>query len=142
MHTVVQARNERILGVRNTEYSSTWGSAWIDLKVARKFQKGDHLQITLRDDGAKRILVRLLQKGHKADECIDIVGENKILTVPSSRIVDFTLDKDYPETVQISVHGNPNPWQNCFGINYLGEDNGPALLLSVELVPSVSKDPN
>jgi hypothetical protein len=95
----VQARYERIAGIRETAYSETWGSAWLDIKEPRKFNKGDHLQITLRDDSAKRILVRFLQSGHKVNDCTDVFADGKIIPVPSSRIVDLVLDKDYPETV-------------------------------------------
>jgi hypothetical protein len=131
----VQARYERIVGIRETAYSAAWGSAWLDLKSPTKFSKGEHLQITLRDDNAKRILVRLLQSNHAPDQPADLVGDGRIYSVPPSRIVDVVLDQDYLKTTQISVHGNPNPWDYRFGQNYLGRDNGPALLLSVDRVP-------
>lgn len=108
--------------------SPRWGSGWLDLSKPMSFQEGDQLKLTVGGT-AKKILVRLLQKGQKPDLPVGIVGERNVITSDTgTRTVELKLDADYPNIVQISVHGGSNPW----GMFPLGAQNGNAMLLKAE----------
>jgi hypothetical protein len=122
-----------IVGVREPGYSARHGSAWLDLSPALSFYKGDRLRLTLGSAAAKHVRVRLLQDGNNYDSPANVIDEK--FAVPASRVVEVMLKADYPRTIQISVHGNPNPW----GKYPLGADNGPATLVAVERVPQFAR---
>jgi hypothetical protein len=107
--------------------SKDWGSGWIDLRATADFQRGDRLKIVVGGT-AKKILLRFLPKGIDPNTPSGIDGGPR--QVPSSRVIDVVLESDHRQVVQISVHGGPNPWN----LIPLGEDNGPATLVSVERV--------
>ena len=102
-----------------------YGSGYLDLKPTVSFHAGDHLRIHVGGSAAK-VVVRLLPKGVSPDSPSIIVREAQI--VPPGRIFEVVLVQDYPDIVQISVHGGPNPWN----LYPLGAGNGAAELLSVE----------
>ena len=104
-----------------TGYSEQWGSGWLDLAPATNFEKGTVLRLKIGGT-AKKILVRLLSKGHLPSVSDGIIGD--AMTVPENRIVEVKLDFPVKEVIQISVHGGPNPW----GEHPLGGANGPATL--------------
>ena len=112
----------------NIGNSPQWGSSWMDFGQATDFKAGQSLKITLADDRAKTVLVRLLPSGQSPDEPIGIV-ENKGFPV-SNRVVTVLLDQDYPSIKQISVHGGELAW------NFrLGAGNGPARILTIDILP-------
>jgi hypothetical protein len=106
--------------------SARWGSSWMDFSEAANFRAGAKLKITLKQDGAKRVLVRLLPFGQSPDEPVEIIG-NQPLTVQDG-IVTVTLNKNYSNIKQLSVHGGEKAWQFS-----LGAGNGPAEIQSVDL---------
>jgi hypothetical protein len=103
------------------------GSGYLDLKKATTFHPGDRLRISVGGSAAM-VVVRLLPEGSDPNDPNIIVRPSQI--VPPGRVFDVVLGQDYPNIGQVSVHGNPKPW-NLFP---LGAGNGPALLLSVELL--------
>ena len=107
--------------------SDRWSSGWIDLDTATDFMKGDKLRIKVGGT-ARKILVRLLAEGQSPDSTSGVIST--AISVPQSRTVVVELQKDYPRTVQVSVHGGPNPW----GTFPLGQGNGPVSLQTVELL--------
>jgi hypothetical protein len=131
MSNVPLSSAERLEG--RVENTPEWGSGYIDLRAPMDFKKGDRLKILI-GGSAKKALVRLLEKGGYVDSHSGIVGGPR--PVPQDRVLEVVLDNDYRQIVQISVHGNPRPW-NLF---FLGEDNGPAMLVSVERVARNSTD--
>ena len=106
--------------------SNRWGSGWIDLDQMMDFQKGDHLRLRIGGT-AKKAVVRFLEKGRDPS---DPVGIDQIVTIPEDRIVEVELKNGYRNVIQISIHGGPNPW----GLYPLGGGNGPATLISVEVL--------
>lgn len=109
--------------------SRQWYSGWMDLSTARDFKRGDVLRLKLGGT-AKRIIVRLLRKDEDPNGPLGIDGG--VVEIPDSRTVEVTLQEDHANVVQISVHGGPNPWS----LYPLGDENGPATLLSAERVSS------
>ena len=107
--------------------SSQWGSSWLDFTGFRNFSKGDTLRIKLKDTSAKCVLVRLLGRDDSPDEQTGVVGDAR--TVEQNKTVTVTLDMDYSNIRQISVHGG-EPWGQT-----LCADNGPAHIQSVEYTP-------
>lgn len=102
-----------------------YGSGYLDLKPMVTFHAGDRLRIHVGGSAAK-VVVRLLPKGASPDSPSIIIREAQI--VPPGRIFEVVLDQDYPDIVQISVHGGSDPWN----LYPLGAGNGAAELLSVE----------
>jgi len=123
-HTVVA---QQLSG--NIGSSAKWGSSWIDLGQATSFLSGQVLKITLQDDSARSVLVRLLPVGASPDEPAGLVGTQGLPV--AKRVVIVPLSKDYPNIKQISVHGGEKAWDYN-----LGSGNGPARILTVELVPA------
>jgi hypothetical protein len=107
--------------------SQRWGSGWIDFGSPTEFRAGEKLRIKLRQDGAKRVLVRLLPFGASPDDPIGIIG-NQPFSVQDG-VVTVTLDKNYANIIQLSVHGGEQPWNFS-----LGSDNGPATIVGVDLI--------
>src|SRR5271165_2632910 len=107
--------------------SSMWKSGWLDLGPPVDFRSGDIIRLKIGGT-AERIMVRFLTVGDSPDDPVGIEGG--ALPVPSNRTVDLTLQHDYPQTKQISVHGGSNPW----GLYPLGENNGPATILGAERI--------
>ena len=98
----------------------------MDFGEAANFRAGEKLKITLKQDGANHVLVRLLPFGASPDEPIGIIGNQPIAV--QDGIVMVTLDKNYNNIKQLSVHGGEQAWQFS-----LGAGNGPAEIISVEL---------
>jgi hypothetical protein len=105
--------------------SSQWGSGWIDLVPVVDLRQGDKLKLTIGGT-AKRIVVRLLAMGEDPSDPVGIVDTD--VPVPQDRVVTVTLKEEHPRTVQISVHGGPNPWNKYS----LGGGNGAATLQKAE----------
>ena len=103
--------------------SARWGSAWLDLPAPENFGQGTTLQITLTDQKAKRVLVRLLPAGSPPGEPDGVVGT---YDVPENRTLDVPLKSAHPAVQQISVHGGPKAWDY-----ELGPGNGPAKLAAI-----------
>lgn len=112
--------------------SERWGSGWFDLKAITDFKKGDKLKVVVGGT-AKKILLRFLPMGYDPNDPIGIDGGPR--QVPSNRVLEVVLESDHKKIVQISVHGGPNPW----GQFPLGQDNGPATIVSVERVDNQPK---
>lgn len=104
--------------------SSDYGSGWLDLATMSDFKQGTRLRLVVGGT-AQKIIARLLSQGDSPDRPTGIVGT---FDVPSSRKVVVSLDGDFLNTVQISVHGGPNP----FGMFPLPGGNGPAFVTEVE----------
>ena len=102
-----------------------YGSGYCDLRPVVNFLAKDRLRIHVGGTAA-RVVVRLLPEGSSPGGSDIVIREGQI--VPPGRVFDVVLTQDYPNTVQVSVHGGSNPW----GLYPLGAGNGPATLLSVE----------
>ncbi len=111
----------------NIGVSRQWGSSWMDFGQAASFRSGETLKITLTQDGAKRVVVRLLPVGASPDEPVGIIGSQPI-AVQDGGVVIITLDRNYSNIRQLSVHGGAQAWKFALGAN-----NGPAEIISVEL---------
>jgi hypothetical protein len=110
----------------NIGASAEWGSSWMDFGQAANFIAGEKLKITLKRGGAQRVLVRLLPYGTSPDEPVGIIGNQPIPVQDGT--VTVTLDKNYSNIRQLSVHGGEKAWEFS-----LGAGNGPAEILSVDL---------
>jgi hypothetical protein len=104
--------------------AAQYGSGWIQLTTTTNFRQDHRLRLTVGGT-AQRIVVRLLAQGEAPDSPSGIVGT---FSVPSTRVVTMTLDGNFQNVAQISVHGGPNPW----GMFALGGGNGPATLIKAE----------
>jgi hypothetical protein len=114
-----------------TGSTSKYYSGWIDLQRLTDFHRGDKLRLTMDQrihNPAKEIYVRLLAKDGSPNDEDEGAGTHPV----KGPVVEVVLDKDYPQTRQISVHGGPNP----FGTQQLSPDNGTAKLISVDLTPA------
>ncbi len=125
--------DRNILPGRITSLSS---DGWIDLKEITDLKRGDELKLTIGGT-AKTVIVRLLPVGHEFKEPYKIVGKFDVLrsrdrAAPYDAVgtLSIKLDEDIPKVKLISVHGGKVAF-----IWSLGETNGPATLLSAELVP-------
>jgi hypothetical protein len=104
--------------------SGDYGSGWLDLATMSDFKQGVRLRLVVGGT-AQKVLVRLLPQGESPDRPSGIAGTFDVAT---SRKVVVTLDGDFLNVVQISVHGGPNP----FGMFPLPGGNGPAFVTEVE----------
>lgn len=111
--------------------SPRWGSGWIDLEAPTDFLKGDRIRIKV-GGSATKVLVRLLSRGQSPDTSAGRIGGT--ITVPEDRIIEVTLKYDRKEIIQVSVHGNPNPWNIP-----LGGGNGPATIEEAEIIRIVTQ---
>ena len=93
-----------------------WQSSWLDLIPPMDFKKGDTLKIKVTGD-AKKVLARLLPNASSTEASDGIVGE--IRDVPSNKIINLTLEADYTNIKQISVHAGKQAFDYS-----LGENNG------------------
>jgi|AVFP01.1.fsa_nt_gi hypothetical protein len=107
--------------------SSSYGSGWIDLRNPENFTPTSCLNLAIGGTASK-VVIRLLRADDDPNAAVGFAGE--IHSVPESRTLTITLERDFPNTTQISVHGNPRAWQYA-----LGTKNGPATLKSVSRVP-------
>ena len=107
--------------------SPEWGSGCVVLSQCTDFRTGDLLKIKVGGT-AKKVILRLLPKGESPDSSTGVVGGP--MDVPPGRVIEVALPEDRLQVTQISVHGGANPW----GEFPLGEDNGPATLLSASVV--------
>jgi hypothetical protein len=104
------------------------------LDSPRDLRKGQKLVLTLGTPSdysleklARRVLVRLLKAGESPSEKVGVIAPTGI-DVPKSRVIEITIPADYAAVTQISVHGGHHACDQ-----FLGENNGPATLTSVEL---------
>lgn len=104
-----------------------WGSSALELRQPMTFKSGTCIKLKI-GGSASKVLVRFLRLGDSADDPIGILGG--IRNVPKTGIITIKLTELYPNIIQISVHGNPKPWDFD-----LGSKNGPAKLESVTIVP-------
>lgn len=109
-------------------YSDQWGSSWFDLGSIADFNKGDMIRVTLQDNRATSVLIRLLREGQSPENPVGIVGGRAVPVVNGS--VTVTLQQDYPRIKQISVHGGRKAWHFD-----LGASNGPARVGMIERLP-------
>jgi len=105
--------------------SPQWESGWCDLRPSMNFSSGERLRIVVGGT-ARQILVRLLPQGGDPNSPAGIVGSSR--RIPSNRTLEIVLESNYSRISQISVHGGSNP----FNIAPLGQDNGPATIISIE----------
>lgn len=110
--------------------SSRWGSGWLDLRQPTTLEAGTCFRFTIGGTASK-VLVRFLRVDDDPNRPVGIVGG--IHNVPESREIVVKLSRRFPNTKQISVHGNPKSWHFD-----LGGKNGPAILESVAVVPCES----
>ena len=108
--------------------ASVWKSGWLDLDPPVDFRSGDIIRLKIGGT-AERIIVRFLTVGESPGDPVGIEG-GALPVQGADRTVDLTLKGDHPQTKQISVHGGSNPW----GLYPLGENNGPATILSAERI--------
>ena len=121
--------------IRGEIYSSPkWGSSWIVLSSPRDFFRGDRLLFTLggprnaKEKPAERVLVRLLENGDDPNGPTGIITPTGI-SVPDNRVFDVTVPANFQNVGHISVHGGDTAWNY-----FLGQGNGPAALIRVELI--------
>jgi len=100
-------------------------SGWCVLERPTDFRSGERLKVVVGGT-ARQILVRLLPRGVSLDTPTGIIGGPR--RVPANRTVEVVLESDYSTISQILVHGGPNPW----GVSPLGENNGPATIISIK----------
>lgn len=125
-YTVRAQSSEHVL-LGKTGSSLIWGSGWLDLTSPIDFKKGDCLKLIVGGSAAK-VLVRLLPKGSEPESMHGVIAQ--VISLPNDRIIEIVLKKDFPQVVQISVHGGSNPWDNF----PLGAGNGPATLKSGAII--------
>ena len=118
-----QPHIQRLMGVPGVDQDH--GSGYLDLKPIVSFHAGERLRIHVGGTAA-RVVVRLLPRGSSPDSANIIVSTGQV--VPPGRVLDVALTQDYPNILQVSVHGGPAPWN----LYPLGAHNGPATLLSVD----------
>jgi hypothetical protein len=106
-------------------YSEQWGSGWLQLSTVSDFKRGERLRLLI-GGSAQKVVIRLLSKGESPDGPSGVFGT---FNVPPDRYVVATLDGDYQNVFQLSVHGGPRPW-NMFP---LGGGNGPATLIKADI---------
>jgi hypothetical protein len=106
--------------------SSQFGSGWCDLEAPTTFAAGTCLKLQV-GGSARQVVVRLLARGQDPNEAVGVVGGAQ--SVPATRLLVLKLPRTFPNTIQLSVHGNSSAWQFS-----LGTQNGPADLLGVERV--------
>jgi len=106
--------------------SSRWGSGWLDLRQPTTLESGTCFRFTIGGTASK-VLIRFLRVDDDPNRPVGIVGG--IHNVPESREIVIKLSRSFPNTKQISVHGNPKSWHFD-----LGGTNGPAILESVAVV--------
>lgn len=111
----------------NIGVGDEWGSSWIDLSAPATFEAGTRLRVTLVDNRAKRVLIRLLPLGQNPGQPVGVLGT---FDVPSNRIVEVTVPDRRKSITQISVHGSPKAWHWR-----LGADNGPAIVQAIARCP-------
>jgi hypothetical protein len=104
---------------------SGWQSAYMALKPAHDFKKGNRLQIKLQGT-AEWVRVRLLPEGANADKPTGLLGGK--MRVPTGGIVEVTLKKDYPKVKQISVHAGKEAWGEL-----LNPKGGEVEIVSIEI---------
>jgi hypothetical protein len=96
----------------------------------RTFAAGTKFTITFDDtlpNHGDKVYIRLLHQGASPSDDEEEVGTFDIKT----NLVEFTLDHDYPNIVQVSAHGGPNP----FGTHDLGPGNGAVRVKRVDTIP-------
>jgi len=80
---------------------NTWYSSYMTLTPPRSFVQGEQLKIKLQGK-AKWVYVRLLPEGADAATQTGLIDRR--ITVPSKGIITITLDNNYLNIQQISVH--------------------------------------
>ncbi len=78
-----------------------WYSSYMNLTPPRSFVQGEQLKIKLQGK-AKWVYVRLLPEGADATGPTGLIERR--ITVPQQGIITVTLENNYPNTQQISVH--------------------------------------
>jgi hypothetical protein len=96
----------------------------LDLRPMSDLHRGTRLRLQV-GGSAQKVVIRLLSQGDSPDSPSGIVGS---FDIPGDRTVTVTLDTDYRNVVQISIHGGVKPWR----MFPLGGGNGPAYVTQVE----------
>jgi len=78
-----------------------WYSSYMTLTPPRSFVQGEQLKIKLQGK-AKWVYVRLLSEGADATKPNGLIDRR--ISVPQQGIITITLDNNYPNIQQISVH--------------------------------------
>ncbi len=107
--------------------SKQWNSGWLDLNKPLDFYSGDSL-IVVVGGTAERIVLRLLSAGKDSNSPSGVVG--RIHQVNNNGVIHVKLSRDYPNIIQVSVHGGENPW----GVYPLGAGNGAAFIQNATLI--------
>ena len=111
--------------------SPRWGSGWLDLRQPTTLESGTCFRFTIGGTASK-VIIRFLRVDDDPNRPVGIVGG--IHNIPESREIIIKLSRRFPNTKQISVHGNPKSWHFD-----LGGTNGPAILEAVTVVPCESQ---
>jgi hypothetical protein len=104
------------------------GTSWIEFEQAKNLTGGTAIKLVLKPTGVKRVLVRLLRAGNSPDKQDILVGRIPEPVRPDG-VVKVHLTQNYDNIIQLSVHGNPNPFDIPLGV-----DNGPAAIIYAELI--------
>jgi hypothetical protein len=115
---------EPVDGTTGSGSGSGWQSSWLDLTPPISFKKGEKLAIKV-DGTAENVLVRLLPASGDPSSPVGIEGKSR--KVPGDQVVLIVLERDHPNTKQISVHGGTSAWNTPLGAN-----NGPVTIVSVD----------
>ena len=110
------------------ETSPISGASWISLEKLRDFHAGDVLIVHLQDNAAKCMLARLLSDTDDARLRIGVVQGIDYID-ESNLTISVTIDRDYHEIRQISIHGR-NPWGQ-----YLCSNNGTPTIKAIDYIP-------
>jgi hypothetical protein len=108
-------------GIRRS--NQLWGVGWLDFVTAQHFPAATELRVQIKGS-AKCVAVRLLRKGTPPDADEDIVS---IVEVPEDGTIHVTLQSEYNDVVQLSVHGK-YPWAR-----YCYPENGAATIVGAAI---------
>lgn len=111
----------------NLGASDRWGSGWCDLNPPVTFSAGVCLKLGV-GGSANRVVARILGRGQDPNQAVGLVTDS--VSVPQDRQLILKLQRQYPNSAQISIHGGKAAWHIRFP-----ESNGPAALNTVEQVP-------
>jgi hypothetical protein len=106
--------------------SDQFGSGWCDLNPPVTFPAGVCLQLGV-GGSANNVVVRILGRGQDPTQAVGLVTNS--VTVPQNRQLIVKLQRQYPNSTQVSIHGGKAAWHIRFP-----ESNGPATLNTVEHV--------
>src|SRR5262249_43203670 len=98
------SKTTRLMG--STGVSPTYGSGWLEI-APTDFSAKDRLVLTI-GGSASAVLVRLLPKGFDPNNADVTIAEKAL--VKSDRTIEITLNDDFKNIIQVSVHGKAMPF--------------------------------